>query len=41
MRATSQVHNQTLPLNFGENNNKLIEGNQNDISVATVQVPMM
>ena len=44
MRATSQLNNQTLPLNFGDNSNKLLldgDNNQNDVSLTTVQVPMM
>lgn len=41
IRATSQLHNQTLPLNFEHNNNRMLEGPTNDISVSSVQVPMM
>ena len=36
MRATSQ--NQTLPLNFDNNQSKLIEDGPNDISLNSVQV---
>ena len=39
MRATSQINNQTLPLNFG-NAEKLTVG-ANDISIASVHIPVI